>query len=510
MRREESQTQSDAQASRTGETPGIGTEVGGVHSNPEESGVDLHCLSAETRARLRSRSRDSACSQATQRGKGRGDGSVKTGIRTPEKVRKLQRALYRKAKAEPKYRFWSLYGDIMRRDLLEHALEKVAGNKGGPGVDGQTIESIRSSPEAKKQWLDTLHEELRTKTYRPMPVLRVFIPKGNGGERPLGIPTVKDRVAQMAATLVLMPILEADFHPRSYGFRPRRNAHQAMEEIARALRSGRTEVLDADLSKYFDTIPHRALLRMLARRISDGSVLRLIKMWLRAPVVEEDKDGTRRIKPNLSGTPQGGVISPLLSNLYLNGLDWAVNEQVKGKPVLVRYADDFVILSAPGRGSELRERLGKWLSARGLTLNEEKTRLVDGRQGFNFLGYTVRWQRGRKPGRWYCHVEPSAKSRQHLREAVREILNHWTHWKSISEVVAELNPLLRGWAGYFHFRHSSRAMWETQGWVRARFKGWLWRKHGRRRGKWKGYPDELLHGRYGLWLMPTRAPWKSA
>jgi group II intron reverse transcriptase/maturase len=341
-------------------------------------------------------------------------------------------------------------------------------------------------------------------------VLRVWIPKGSGGLRPLGIPTVKDRVVQMAAMLILMPIFEADFHPRSFGFRPKRNAHQAIEEIIRALRRGRLEVVDADLSKYFDMIPQRELLRLLARRISDGSVLRLIKMWLRAPVQEEDKDGTRRIKPNTSGTPQGGVISPLLANLYLNALDWAVNEQVKGQPVLVRYADDFVILSKPGQGQELRERLGTWLTARGLKLNEEKTRLVDSREGFNFLGFTVRWQRSKRHGRWYGHVQPSAKSEQHLRDAARQILNHWTQHRAITEVVKELNSLLRGWCGYFHFRHSTQVIWDLQGWVRARLKGWLWRKHGRKKGKWKGYPDDLLHGRYGLWRMPSKAAWKGA
>jgi group II intron reverse transcriptase/maturase len=377
-------------------------------------------------------------------------------------------------------------------------------------VDGQTVESITQSPERQRQWLDALQQELKTKQYRPSPVLRVWIPKSSGGLRPLGIPTVKDRVVQMAAMLVLMPIFEADFHPRSFGFRPKRNAHQAIEEITHALWRGRLEVVDADLSKYFDTIPQRALLRLVARRVSDGSVLRLIKMWLRAPVQEEDKDGTRRIKPNTSGTPQGGVISPLLANLYLNALDWAVNEQVEGKPVLVRYADDLVILSKPGQGQELRERLRKWLTARGLKLNEEKTRLVDSREGFNFLGFTVRWQRSKRHGRWYGHVQPSAKSEQHLRDAVRQILNHWTQHRPITEVVADLNPLLRGWHGYFHFRHSTQVVWDLQGWVRARLKGWLWRKHGRKKGKWKGYPDDLLHDRYGLWRMPTRAAWKGA
>lgn len=508
MSQERSQAQSAAQASQTGQASGVGPEVGGVHSSEAGSEFDLHARHAGYRAALKAKSRDSARSPASQRSKGQGDGSAQAGIKTPEKVRQLQRTLYRKAKAEPRYRFWTLYGEIMRRDVLEHALQRVAANHGGPGVDGQRVETIRARPESQRQWLDALQAELKAKTYRPSPVRRVFIPKSHGGQRPLGIPTVKDRVVQMAATLVLGPIFEADFHPRSFGFRPRRNAHQAIEEIVRALRRGRTEVVDADLSKYFDTIPHRALLRLVARRNSDGSVLRLLKQWLRAPVVEEVREGGRRIKPNPSGTPQGGVISPLLANLYLNGLDWAVNEKVAGQPVLVRYADDLVILAAPGQGAGLRERLGKWLNARGLSLNEEKTRLVNSRAGFNFLGFTVRWQRARAQGRWYGHVEPSAKSRQELRAQVRSHLNHWTHWKSNREVVAELNPLLRGWSGYFHFRHSSRVMGQMQGWVRVCFKGWLWRKQGQSKGKWVGYPDDLLHERYGLWRLPTKAAWK--
>ena len=508
MSPERNREQPAAQASQAGQAEGVGTEVGGVHSNRDWSWFDLLGLSAEHRAWQQERRRDSACSQAAQRSQGPGDGLAKAGIETPEKIRKLQRTLYRKAKGEPKYRFYSLYGDILRRDVLEHALERVARNGGAPGVDGETIERVRATAAGKQQWIEGMERELREKTYRASPVRRVFISKSGGGERPLGIPTVKDRVEQMAATLVLMPILEADFHPRSFGFRPRRNAHQAIEEIVRGLRSGRTEVVDADLSKYFDTIPHRELLRLLARRVSDGSVLRLVKRWLRAPVWEETAAGTGRMRPNGSGTPQGGVISPLLANLYLNGLDWAVNERVRGRPVLVRYADDLVILSAPGQGAGLRARLGRWLEQRGLKLNETKTRLVQAQAGFDFLGFRVRWQPSRQAGRWYGHVEPSAKSRLRLREKVRTILNHWTVWKSSDEAIGELNRLVRGWSGYFHFRHSSRVMGSLQGWVRARVKRWLWRKHGRRHGKWSSYPDDRLHGRYGLWRMPTQAAWK--
>jgi group II intron reverse transcriptase/maturase len=429
-------------------------------------------------------------------------------ITTPKKLLHLQDTLYRKAKAEPDYRFWSLYGELTRRDLLEHALQLVARNGGAAGVDGQQISHIRVDARTQAQWLDALQRELKDKTYRPAPVRRVWIPKSNGGQRPLGIPTVKDRVVQMAALLVLGPIFEADFHPRSCGFRPGRNAHQALDQIADALRIGRMEVVDADLSKYFDTIPHDRLMKLVARRTSDGSLLHLIKAWLDAPV-EEHSEGKTRTLPNQCGVPQGGVISPLLANLYLNALDWAVNDpQLRGQPVMVRYADDFVILCAPGQGQALKERLVRWLAARGLQLNEEKSRVTHARDGFNFLGFSVRWIKSLKGG-WYPHVEPSAKSAKALREAVREKLNHWTQGQRTPEVMAALNRMLRGWSGYFHYRHSSRVMNKLNWQVRRRLRRWLWRKHGRKRGLWSGYPDKSLYEKYGLWPLPIHAAWKT-
>lgn len=490
-------TQPPAQAGATGETEGAAAEVGVLHSI-----VDLWALDAEFREALpQAAGREGTCHHAPRRSEGEGDGP--RGITTPEKLRKLQIALYRKAKAEPKGRFWSLYGEIGRRDLLEFALRLVARNGGAPGVDGQTIASIVTLSQTRDRWLDVLQEELRTKTYRSSPVRRVYIPKRGGGQRPLGIPTVKDRVVQMAVYLVLMPIFEADFHPRSFGFRPRRNAHQALDQIVRALRSGRTEVLDADLSKYFDSIPHRRLLRAVARRVSDGSVLRLIKLWLRGPVVEEDKDGTQRVIPNRSGTPQGGVISPLLANLYLNPLDWAVNEQVQGQPVLVRYADDFVILSGPGQGTALRTRLNRWLTAQGLTLNERKTRLVNFREeGFAFLGFPLSGRQGRN-GRSYVHVEPNARSRQGLRERIGQELNHWTLGRSVDDAVRRVNRIARGWAGYFHYPHRARVFGKMSWWVRDRLRRWLGRKSACRRALWTDYSDEKLHDLYGLWRLPS-------
>src|SRR5207302_9892464 len=233
---------------------------------------------------------------------------------------------------------------------------------------------------------------------------------------------------------------------------------KGIDEIVRAVQGGYVEIIDADLSKYYDTIPHRQLMKMGAKRISDGSVLRLIKSWLRAPVVEEDKDGTRRVIPNVCGTPQGGVISPLLANVYLNPLDHGVNQQCEREARMVRYADDFVIACRPGRGPAVLERTKRWLKAKELKLNETKTRMVDIRQeGINFLGFNLSWRKSFK-GRHYLHVEPNQKSRAALREQLGGLLNHWTHWKPVAEVVTEANQVIRGWSAYFHFRNSTSVM----------------------------------------------------
>ena len=432
-------------------------------------------------------------------------------ITTPPKVQKLQRALYRKAKAEPGYRFYSLYGELLRRDVLETAMSAVAHHDGAAGVDGQECSTYTRNDEAWQAWRDRLLAELRTKTYRPSPVRRVRIPKGDGKTRPLGIPTVKDRVVQTAVALLLLPVWEADSHPQSYAYRPKRNAHQAMDAIKTALLSGRTEVIDADLSGYFDSIPHRELLRLVAQRVSDGRILALVKGWLRAPIVEHDPDtGRPTITGNRRGTPQGGVISPLLANLYLNRLDWQVNERCELRPVLVRYADDFVILSRPGQGPELQARLKGWLEAHGLTLNEQKTRRLDVRaEGFKFLGFGVSWRRGRS-GRNYPHVEPHPKSQMKLREKLREKLNHWTLWRPVEEVIPEVNRLLKGWGGYFHYANSTRVFDRLNQYAADRLQRWLWRKGGCTEAQWAANPPEVLRERYGLYRLPTWAAWKRA
>jgi group II intron reverse transcriptase/maturase len=317
-----------------------------------------------------------------------------------------------------------------------------------------------------------------------------------------GVPTVKDRVVQAAAVLVLMPIFEADMHEHSYAYRPGRNAHQAMAAIQAGIEEGQFEIIDADLSGYFDTIPHRPLLRLVARRISDGSMLKLIRTWLRAPIEERvgGGGGPGRRKPNRQGTPQGGVISPLLANLYLDRLDKEVNDRPELKARMVRYADDFVILSRVGQGQALLERLKRWLSARGLTLNEQKTRLVDIREeGVKFLGFSVSWRRKRKQWWGYTHVEPHPKSQQKLRDGVRELLNHWTEGRAEDEVVRALNRKLKGWQAYFRYGHPSHVMGKLEYYLQNKLRRWLWKRHGKPPGKYDRYSNAALRERWGLY-----------
>ena len=473
---------------------------------------DLHSSADPADIKTAGERREGTCPTASQRGEGLDDGwSDELWIKTSPKVRKLQRVLYRKAKAEPHWRFYSLYGELYRQDLLSDALDQVIENRGAAGVDGFEVETLAKAPSLREAWLLALAEELRTKTYRPSPVRRVFIWKDQAKtkRRALGIPTVKDRVVQSAAAIVLQPIWEADFHDHSYAYRPKRRTHQAMDKVREALLSGKVEVVDADLSSYFDLIPHRELLRLVAKRVSDGSMLRLIKAWLRAAIVEEDREsGRRTVLPNRCGTPQGGVVSPLLANLYLNDLDHAVNEKCEQKPTMVRYADDLLILCKPGQGSGLQTRLKRWLEARKLKLNEEKTRLVDTREeGIEFLGFSVAWRQGLKSKRWYPHVEPSAKSQAKMRDKVRQVLEVRTRNQAAVVVVRKVNQITRGWATAFHYGHSTHVFGKQQTFVRNRLRRWLWRKYSRSHGLFEFFTDERLEGQYKLWRWPLKAAW---
>jgi group II intron reverse transcriptase/maturase len=269
-------------------------------------------------------------------------------LETPEKIWELQRKLYQKAKQEKEFRFYLLYDKVYRMDILDHAYKLVKANKGDCGVDGVTFESIEKMEGGEQGYLDSIAKELEEKVYKPMPVRSVYIPKTDGSRRPLGIPTIKDRMVQMAVKIIIEPIFEADFHENSYGFRPNKNAHQAVDNASYHLVKEKTQVIDVDISKYFDTIAHDRLLKLVAKRIVDKNILRLIKMWLKAPVVEEGEDGKKRYKGNDKGTPQGGVISPLLANIYLNVLDtvWKLKKvQERFGARLIRYADDFIVLT---------------------------------------------------------------------------------------------------------------------------------------------------------------------
>jgi RNA-directed DNA polymerase len=370
------------------------------------------------------------------------------------KLEELQGKLYAKAKAEPTYRFYSLYDKVYRWDVLVEALERAKANKGAAGVDGQTFEMIATYGE--ERWLQELQAELQERKYRPQPVRRVMIPKPGGGERPLGIPTIRDRVVQTAAKLILEPIFEADLSDAAYGYRPERSAVQAVREVHQEMGKGRTEVVDADLSKYFDTIPHAELMKCVARRIADKAVLHLIKMWLKVPVEERDEQGRRRYsggKGSKQGTPQGGVISPLLANIYINRLlkAFAKSDLMKRcEAKIVNYADDFVILCKQGV-TEALGQLKRWLDGMKVKLNEQKTCTRDARkEHFRFLGYELGPVVNKRNGTRYQGARPAKKAMSAAREKISGILwrGRTERWEEIRD---ELNRFLMGWAGYFSY-----------------------------------------------------------
>jgi len=436
-------------------------------------------------------------------------------LQTSESIQRLRTALHTKAKEEPKYRFYLLYDKIYRQDVLLHAYRSCKANKGAAGVDGVDFETIEKY--GVERWLGELAERLRKKDYQPEAVRRVMIPKPNGKLRPLGIPTITDRVVQTAAMLVLEPIFEADLQPEQYAYRAERGAQDAVKAVHRLLITGHTHVVDADLSGYFDSIPHAELMKSVARRIVDGNVLHLIKQWLDAPVEEDDGHGHRKrtttSKNTGRGTPQGAPISPLLSNLYMRRflLGWKTLGHARRLSAhIVNYADDFVIC-CKGHADEAMATMRRIMKVLKLTVNEDKTHLCEiPQERFDFLGYTFGRCYKHDSGRAYIGTKPSKKSIKRMVESISSETDRRRTLIDAAKIVGGLNRKLNGWANYFCLGPVSPAYRAINTHVTNRLRRWLCKKHRVRGTGWSRYPNQYLYEQMRLVNLPQRTrsfPW---
>ena len=434
----------------------------------------------------------------------------------PPTVQKLRAALHAKAKGSPTYRFYALYDKLYRSDVLAYAYACCKANRGAAGVDGQSFEDIEA--QGLEAWLGELASQVKEKRYRPGAVRRVYIPKPDGKQRPLGIPTVRDRVVQTAAVIVLEPIFEADLQDEQYAYRPGRGAHDAITQVMRLAGSGHGEVVDADLSGYFDSIPHAELMRSVARRISDGAMLHLIKMWLEQPVEEDDERGhtqrTTRNKDQGRGTPQGAPISPLLSNLYMRRfvLGWkALGHQARLGAFIVNYADDFVICCRRGRAGEAMAAMRGMLAKLGLTVNEAKTRVcVLPGESFDFLGYTIGRLWSPRTGRAYLGARPSRKRIARMCAAISRMTQANLTWQDPGELIGQMNRVLSGWSNYFCLGTASGAYRAVDRHTRYRLRQWLGKKHKLKARAKARFPDAYLDQKLGLVRLGLRrssVPW---
>ena len=437
-------------------------------------------------------------------------------LSTPGSVQKLQKVLHDKAKGSPSYRFYALYDKVYRKDVLALAYERCQANRGAAGVDGQEFDDIEKYGVGR--WLDELARELGRRTYRPQPVRRVMIPKpGGSGERPLGIPAIKDRVAETAAMVILEPIFEADLQPEQYAYRPDRSALDAVRHVHKLLNTGHGQIVDADLSGYFDSIPHSDLMRSVARRIVDGAMLRLIKMWIEAPVEETDEQGKKRRstrnRDEGRGTPQGAPISPLLSNLYMRRfvLGWkTLKHEKRLHAFIVNYADDLVICCR-SQADEALAKMRDMMSKLKLTVNEKKTRVCHvPEEKFDFLGYTFGRCYSPKTGRAYLGTVPSKKRVQRICAGISELTRRSQTQRDAETLVADLNRRLIGWANYFCLGPVSKAYRAVERHTRRRLRQWLCAKHQRPGSGIGRYSDATLHEGLGLVRLTKRTasfPW---